>query len=130
MPQLDKLSYISSLLWLLPILTILYIFTLKWILPTIAITLKLRNKITKSFALNSITINKEIFSNIENQNKLGENIIEPVKHSIDNLNKKIVVEEKIKTLNVLTGNEFKEINKIIFSKFTSFYLITLLLEKE
>jgi len=47
MPQLDKLTFIAQLFWLLPSLAFIYYMLLKWILPSIAITLKIRYRLTQ-----------------------------------------------------------------------------------
>lgn len=44
MPQLDKFSYFSQIVWLLALLFLIYSFLISWVLPQTARILKFRNK--------------------------------------------------------------------------------------
>lgn len=64
MPQFDTLSFFSQLFWVFSIFLVLYIILVNYVLPSLAITLKVRKKLTSADSegdTNSSSIRKSLF---------------------------------------------------------------------
>jgi hypothetical protein len=123
MPQLDKITFISQILWLLPILLVTYWFILKWVLPAIAAILKLRNRLIKELSLSTSSINNEGFFILSQKQRYTNNMVQVAISSIKNTKDGINFENKIDFINITSGVEFKEVNEIFINNFVSIYLI-------
>lgn len=128
MPQLDKITFLTQIAWLLPILLIIYWFLLKWILPTISTTLKLRNRLIKDLSLSTSSINNEAFFINNQKQKYGHNVAKIALSNVNVIKNGINFENQINAINMIEGIEFKQINTIFINNFISIYL-TLVLTK-
>jgi len=80
MPQLDKVTFLTQLFWLIIIFVSLYVTTVKWILPTVATILKARKKQLSLFEQQVSSLD------VETQNVLSEHDIS-ITNSISETNK-------------------------------------------
>ena len=129
MPQLDKITFMSQILWLLPISLFIYSFLLSRILPQIALTLKLRQRLLSDLSTSTTSLNQEGFQLLASKEKHGYNILQLMNNTLYNLKNGNQFNETIKILNPTLGQEFEEINRIMFQKLVSLHLISTLIEK-
>ena len=130
MPQLDKVTFIAQISWLLPIFFIFYIALVRWVLPTVATTLKLRSRAVKVLSSDSTAIHKEAFELLDEHQSLKDIMKNPSVNFSNKLVEGFKFEKDLVDLNIHTGLEFSESTKNVFDQLVSFYLINSLAKLE
>ena len=85
MPQFDTFSFLSQLLWVFSLFSLLYMTLSYYVLPAIAITLKVRKKqlsLSTSSASSNVVNNTDVvsliglgFDNLMTKDKYAENLV-------------------------------------------------------
>jgi hypothetical protein len=129
MPQLDKITFFNQIIWLLPLLSILYWFLLQKVLFSISTTLKLRARLLNQKHTNNEFGNTYVTENSIAKRNLMFNISQFTVNTYTKIKFILQLQNKFIDLNIYKGKEFLEVNKIMQEKLISVYLIKTLIQK-